>query len=244
MRVRRLVGRRAGLGARTGLRAPLISLRSMAAPARVSPHSGLTRPNPPSSTAPPRRRPRSLLRCPLPSVAREESSVAHRRSSGVSTARGRFAGTVLALVSVAACGSARRVSAPSTAVTIATLNEAASAAAPAPADEDRPSGGTGAMFRSEAHAIAFAPGPFATVEHAEYVELDGGFWVDEPHGLVEPGQDSRQYFRGRLAIVSRSVRESVKDASPYLESVLWRTGAFVPSEASPSRVSSVGGPAS
>jgi hypothetical protein len=60
--------------------------------------------------------------------------------------------------------------------------------------------------------------------------LDGNFWVDEPHGLVEPGQDSKQYFRGRISIVTKDVRACVREDSPNLESVLWPKGRLVASK--------------
>jgi hypothetical protein len=85
-------------------------------------------------------------------------------------------------------------------------------------------------FRSEALGIAFHPGVFSANERTVYVELDGKFWVDEPHGLVEPGQDSKQYFRGRISIVKKDVRACVRDHHPHLEGVLWSNDRFVPSE--------------
>src|SRR5688572_4329332 len=73
----------------------------------------------------------------------------------------------------------------------------------APSTDGRATAKAGAGFRSDALGISFHPGVCSTNEGSGYVDLDGDFWVDEPHGLVEPGQDPKQYFRGRIAIAAK-----------------------------------------
>jgi len=131
----------------------------------------------------------------------------------------------------ASCGGPRDAAAPPVALVV-TPDAGAGVGGVASRDAGAAEGAR-RVYASRELGITLEPGDFAVTASAgpkPVVTLDGGFSVEQPHGLASPGQDTRQYFRGRISIHEADVRASVKRDSPALEPVLYPEGKFVPSE--------------
>lgn len=84
-------------------------------------------------------------------------------------------------------------------------------------------------FESKKVGVAFRyPSDlFKLKEKPRTIELDSGFWVDMPHGMSAPGQDTKQYFRAKIDVRAKSATACIKDDAPIVYKAAFKNGELV-----------------
>jgi hypothetical protein len=82
--------------------------------------------------------------------------------------------------------------------------------------------------RASGMELELPKGLFASEVVPGGVRLWSELMVDAPHGLVNPGDESRHWFRAELRVLEKSLREAVCEATPQYFDTLFPPGTKTP----------------